>query len=74
MLVGVYSMMGTAAVAIGTTAAIPGTLVSLAAGGEAREASRFGHPSGALRVGAVARQIEGEWIVTRQSRAGTLEC
>jgi probable AcnD-accessory protein PrpF len=60
-----HAMMGTAAVAIGTAAAIPGTLVSLAAGGEAREAVRFGHPSGILRVGAEARQEEGDWIVTR---------
>jgi probable AcnD-accessory protein PrpF len=61
-----HAMMGTAAVAIGTAAAIPGTLVSLAAGGEAREAVRFGHPSGILRVGAEARQEEdGGWIVTR---------
>src|SRR6201996_2160533 len=44
------AMMGTAAVAIGTAAAIPGTLVNLAAGGgEARTAVRFGHPSGTLR-------------------------
>src|SRR3546814_2288650 len=46
-----HAMMGTAAVAIGTAAAIPGTLVNLAAGGGAREAVRFGHPSGSLRVG-----------------------
>jgi 2-methylaconitate cis-trans-isomerase PrpF len=60
-------MMGTAAVAIGTAAAIPGTLVSLAAGGEARSSLRFGHPSGTLRVGAEARQVDGEWVVTRVS-------
>jgi probable AcnD-accessory protein PrpF len=60
-----HAMMGTAAVAIGTAAAIPGTLVSLAAGGRAREAVRFGHPSGTLRVGAEARQVNGEWIVTK---------
>jgi 2-methylaconitate cis-trans-isomerase PrpF len=58
-------MMGTAAVAIGTAAAIPGTLVSLAAGGRAREAVRFGHPSGILRVGAEARQQDGGWVVAR---------
>jgi 2-methylaconitate isomerase len=60
-----HAMMGTAAVAIGTAAAIPGTLVSLAAGGKERSAVRFGHPSGTLRVGAEARQIEGEWTVTK---------
>ncbi|HQQ71346.1 MAG TPA: 2-methylaconitate cis-trans isomerase PrpF, partial [Alicycliphilus sp.] len=47
-----HAMMGTAAVAIGTAAAIPGTLVNLAAGGGERQAVRFGHPSGLLRVGA----------------------
>ncbi|MBB3213359.1 hypothetical protein FHW67_002651 [Herbaspirillum sp. Sphag1AN] len=60
-----HAMMGTAAVAIGTAAAIPGTLVNLAAGGGARSAVRFGHPSGSLRVGAEARQIDGEWSVTK---------
>ena len=60
-----HAMMGTAAVAIGTAAAIPGTLVNLAAGGELRSAVRFGHPSGTLRVGAEARQVNGEWVVTK---------
>ncbi|OHX15085.1 putative methylaconitate Delta-isomerase PrpF [Chromobacterium sphagni] len=60
-----HAMMGTAAVAIGTAAAIPGTLVNLAAGGVARKAVRFGHPSGMLRVGAEARQKNGEWTVTK---------
>ena len=60
-----HAMMGTAAVAIGTAAAIPGTLVNLAAGGGAREAVRFGHPSGTLRVGAEARQVNGQWTVTK---------
>ena len=60
-----HAMMGTAAVAIGTAAAIPGTLVNLAAGGGTREAVRFGHPSGTLRVGAEARQVNGQWVVTR---------
>ncbi|WP_447777263.1 2-methylaconitate cis-trans isomerase PrpF [Variovorax boronicumulans] len=60
-----HAMMGTAAVAIGTAAAIPGTLVNLAAGGGAREAVRFGHPSGTLRVGAQANQVDGEWQVTK---------
>ena len=60
-----HAMMGTAAVAIGTAAAVPGTLVNLAAGGGEREAVRFGHPSGTLRVGAEAQQVNGEWTVTK---------
>lgn len=61
-----HAMMGTAAVAIGVAAAIPGTLVNLAAGGGARSAVRFGHPSGTLRVGAEAAQdANGEWKVTK---------
>ncbi len=62
-----HAMMGTAAVAIGTAAAIPGTLVNLAAGGGARTAVRFGHPSGTLRVGAEATQEGGEWVVKKAS-------
>ena len=62
-----HAMMGTAAVAIGTAAAIPGTLVNLAAGGSARTAVRFGHPSGTLRVGAEARLVDGAWCVTKAS-------
>lgn len=60
-----HAMMGTAAVAIGTAAAIPGTLVNLAAGGGEREAVRFGHPSGTLRVGAQASQENGQWVVKK---------
>ncbi|ATQ78467.1 2-methylaconitate cis-trans isomerase PrpF [Massilia violaceinigra] len=60
-----HAMMGTAAVAIGTAAAIPGTLVSLAAGGGERSAVRFGHPSGTLRVGAEATQVDGDWRVAK---------
>ena len=60
-----HAMMGTAAVAIGTAAAIPGTLVNLAAGGGNLDAVRFGHPSGTLRVGAQANQVAGQWIVTK---------
>jgi 2-methylaconitate cis-trans-isomerase PrpF len=60
-----HAMMGTAAVAIGTAAAIPGTLVNLAAGGGERSAVRFGHPSGTLRVGAQADQVNGEWKVLK---------
>lgn len=60
-----HAMMGTCAVAIGTAAAITGTLVNLAAGGGEREAVRFGHPSGTLRVGAQAEQVAGQWTVTK---------
>jgi len=62
-----HAMMGTCAVAIGTAAAVPGTLVNLAAGGGTRTAVRFGHPSGTLRVGAEASQLNGEWNVTKAS-------
>lgn len=60
-----HAMMGTAAVAIGTAAAIPGTLVNLAAGGGERNAVTFGHPSGTLKVGASASQRNGEWSVDK---------
>ncbi len=60
-----HAMMGTASVAIATAAAVPGTLVNLAAGGGRREAVRFGHPSGTLRVGATVEQRDGQWTVTR---------
>ncbi|MFJ5256279.1 2-methylaconitate cis-trans isomerase PrpF [Pseudomonas sp. NPDC088414] len=60
-----HAMMGTAAVAIGTAAAITGTLVNLAAGGVERTAVRFGHPSGTLRVGAEASLENGEWVVKK---------
>jgi probable AcnD-accessory protein PrpF len=62
-----HAMMGTAAVAIGAAAAIPGTLVNLATGGGVRDAVNFGHPSGTLRVGAQASQVNGEWTVTKAS-------
>ena len=60
-----HAMMGTAAVAIATAAAVPGTLVNLAAGGGERDAVRFGHPSGTLRVGAQASCRDGDWVVTK---------
>lgn len=60
-----HAMMGTAAVAIGTAAAIPGTLVNLAAGGNERSTVCFGHPSGTLTVGAQAKLIKGQWQVTK---------
>lgn len=60
-----HAMMGTAAVAIGTAAAIPGTLVNLAAGGGDRESVTFGHPSGTLKVGAEASENNGDWTVNK---------
>lgn len=60
-----HAMMGTAAVAIGTAAAIPGTLVNLATGGGERQTVCFGHPSGTLRVGAAAELRGGQWVVTQ---------
>jgi probable AcnD-accessory protein PrpF len=60
-----HAMMGTASVAIATAAAVPGTLVNLAAGGGAREAVTFGHPSGTLRVGAAAEEVNGEWTAKK---------
>jgi probable AcnD-accessory protein PrpF len=60
-----HAMMGTAAVAIGTAAAIPGTLVNIAAGGGERSTVCFGHPSGTLTVGAAAECIDGQWQVTK---------
>lgn len=64
-----HAMMGTCAVAIGTAAAVPGTLVNLKASkgksGAGQEVVTFGHPSGTLRVGAKAVQEAGEWVVTK---------
>jgi len=60
-----HAMMGTAAVAIGTAASVPGTLVNRAAGGGERESVRFGHPSGTLRVGAQVKLVDGQWTVTK---------
>ncbi|MGA6097162.1 2-methylaconitate cis-trans isomerase PrpF [Stutzerimonas marianensis] len=62
-----HAMMGTAAVAIATAASVPGTLVNLAAGGGDRSEVVFGHPSGTLRVGAEARQVDGNWTVLKAS-------
>ena len=62
-----HAMMGTAAVAIGTAAAIEGTLVNIAAGGGALSEVNFGHPSGTLKVGAEAKNINGDWQVIKAS-------
>ncbi len=68
-----HAMMGTASVAIATAAAVPGTLVNLAAGGVERDSVTFGHPSGTLRVGAAAEIVKGEWrakkaVMSRSAR------
>ncbi|HHX8526837.1 2-methylaconitate cis-trans isomerase PrpF [Vibrio diabolicus] len=60
-----HAMMGTAAVAIASAACVPGTLVNLAAGGGEKESVTFGHPSGALKVGAQAKQAEQGWVVQK---------
>jgi probable AcnD-accessory protein PrpF len=61
-----HAMMGTASVAIATAAAVPGTLVNLAAGGGERDSVTFGHPSGTLRVGAAAEEKEnGDWTAKK---------
>jgi 2-methylaconitate cis-trans-isomerase PrpF len=60
-----HAMMGTAAVAIATAAAIPGTLVNEAAGGGDRTSVTFGHPSGTLQVGAEAKEVNGQWTATK---------
>ena len=60
-----HAMMGTAAVAIAVGACVPGTLVNLAAGGGAKSAVRFGHPSGTLRAGAEAVHEIGAWAVKK---------
>tara|TARA_S200000501_G_scaffold62465_1_gene53131 strand:- start:486 stop:1676 length:1191 start_codon:yes stop_codon:yes gene_type:complete len=62
-----HAMMGTAAVAIGAAAAIPGTLVNLAAGGGNRDHVVFGHPSGTLGVGAIAEQRNEGWTIRQAS-------
>ncbi|HDY7903284.1 TPA: 2-methylaconitate cis-trans isomerase PrpF [Vibrio vulnificus] len=60
-----HAMMGTAAVAIGAAACVPGTLVNLAAGGGEKQAVTFGHPSGTLKVGAQAKATEQGWVVEK---------
>ncbi|RBP50885.1 2-methylaconitate cis-trans isomerase [Arenicella xantha] len=60
-----HAMMGTAAVAISVAAAVPGSLVNLACGGGNRNAVRFGHPSGTLKVGASASLVDGKWQASK---------
>jgi len=60
-----HAMMGTAAVAISVASAVPGTLVNLAAGGGERSSVRFGHPSGTLKVGGKAQEVDGRWLAEK---------
>ena len=62
-----HAMMGTAAVAIGTAATIPGTLVNISAGGGDKDNVTFGHPSGTLKVGAEAECMNDSWTVKKVS-------
>jgi probable AcnD-accessory protein PrpF len=64
-----HAMMGTAAVAIGTAAAVPGTLVNIAAGGGNLDEVNFGHPSGTLLVGAKANKVDGQWVAQKATMA-----
>ncbi|RSD29956.1 2-methylaconitate cis-trans isomerase PrpF [Vibrio pectenicida] len=60
-----HAMMGTAAVAIAAASCVPGTLVNLAAGGGEKHSITFGHPSGVLKVGAIASHSEKGWAVEK---------
>jgi probable AcnD-accessory protein PrpF len=62
-----HAMMGTASVAIGVAACVPGTLVNKAAGGGAKSEVIFGHPSGKLKVGATIKNIAGKFIAQKAS-------
>ncbi|NVK11689.1 MAG: 2-methylaconitate cis-trans isomerase PrpF [Gammaproteobacteria bacterium] len=60
-----HAMMGTAAVAIATAAAIPDNLVSQASASGATSQVRFGHPSGTLSVGAEAVFGDNVWTAKK---------
>jgi probable AcnD-accessory protein PrpF len=60
-----HAMMGTAAVAIASAAAIPGTLVNQVSGGGERNSVTFGHPSGTLKVGAEVELNKKNWSVNK---------
>ncbi len=62
-----HAMMGTASVAIGVAACIPGTLVNIAAGGGEKDSVTFGHPSGAIKVGATICKEGDKYIVQKAS-------
>jgi len=60
-----HAMTGTGAVAVAVAGAIPGTVVNRLVAGKATDQIRFGHPSGAMTVGAEAEQQDGTWVVTK---------
>jgi probable AcnD-accessory protein PrpF len=60
-----HAMTGTGAVAIAVAGAIPGTVVNRLVAAKATDQIRFGHPSGAMAVGAEAEQQDGTWVVTK---------
>jgi probable AcnD-accessory protein PrpF len=60
-----HAMTGTGAVAIAAAAAIPGTVVHRVAPVGADGRVRFGHPSGALTVGAEVREEGNHWKVSK---------
>lgn len=62
-----HAMMGTAAVATGIAAVVPGTLVNLVAGGGERQGVCFGHPSGTLTVTAEVTRNGDKWVATSAS-------
>ncbi|WP_394173207.1 2-methylaconitate cis-trans isomerase PrpF [Thalassotalea litorea] len=62
-----HAMMGTAAVAIGAAAAIPGTVVAQTLAKESAKSVVFGHPSGTLKVGAKTSLDDNQWQVTSVS-------
>ena len=62
-----HAMMGTASVAIGVAACVPGTLVSIAAGNAQRDSVTFGHPSGTLKVGAIINKIDEKFEIQKVS-------
>ena len=60
-----HAMTGTGAVAIAAAVAIPGTIPNLLARKQPDGRVRFGHPSGTLSVGAEAKEVDGEWVVSK---------
>ena len=62
-----HAMMGTAAVAIGAAAAIPGTLVNLCRRWRRVEGNKIRHPSGTMKVGAAVSNTAGKWRVKQVS-------
>lgn len=58
-----HAMMGTASVAIGVAACVPGTILNELLDDKDIDNITFGHPSGTLKVGAVVEQTDGKHIV-----------